>query len=85
MNFFFCGGLCTIFLAFVSPLSLRLLRFMVVSISPNCSPSELFFLAFFLGFLLGDEVGCGSDLLLLFLLLVCPWAFLLLLLLLSWL
>ena len=36
------------FSAFVSPLSLRLLSFMILSISSGCCPSELFFLAFFL-------------------------------------
>ena len=45
------------FLAFVSPLSLILLRFMGVSISLDCSRSEFFFFAFFQCFLQGDQAG----------------------------
>ena len=42
------------FLVCVSPLSLRLWRFMVVYISSSCSPSVFFSLFFFLCFLLSD-------------------------------
>ena len=58
---FFCGGdaVSRIFFAFVSPKSLHLLRFVVVSICSCYSPS-VFFLAFFLCFLLGDGAGCGA-------------------------
>ena len=66
------------FFAFISPLSLRLLRF-VVFISSGCSPSMFFFLAFLFCFLLGDGTGCGAGCTVLFLLEVFMLAVLLLL------
>ena len=86
------GWVQSFFLALVSPPSLRLFRFVVVSISPGCSSSVFFFLVFFLIFWWVMEVAMEVEvevvkiflvqLVLVLSLLIFWWLFLLLILLL---